>query len=710
MPLQLRSLLLTLLLAPTFAGAALPELSSIEPLEFDEASQRLVARGDAELILGNARLRADRITYYQEFFLADAEGGVEATQDGLRVLAERASFDASTRTIAVNNFKTGRFPYYLEGVSAGGNREDFDLQDGTLWYGPPGPFTPNINLRSGRYTNEETIEINRARLAIGRFPMLVVPRYTQDLQNRPFGVSAAAGYRGDLGAYLQTETVAPVFDFLRLGANFDLYSDRGVLVGPVAQYRHVSGDHITRGSLSTGYIRDSGDRGLDTFDREITNDRGFVEFRHQQSYTERFALTSSISYWTDSEVTRDFRRRNYRDNQRPDSFVETSYAGDNYIVSAFGRFRPNNFQLVQERLPELRVDLLPTPILDTGVYQRGAVSYGRLRERYITETVPTSLRDSEIDRVDASYRVQRPFLINDWLTLTPLVGVRASHFSNNRLDPAINPDFDDRNFTRTVYELGFDLEGRAYASYPTQNRLWGIDGLRHIVRPVVRYRYFSDPGSQADNRIAAIDRNLFNLNRPVLDFSDIRSVDTLQETHLARFGIENQFLTRADGYGSRSLAELNFYQDVLFKRNQRFDGGREDTLNATWIELLLRPAHWLRFDIAARFKTEDLSLDELRTRLAVASGETWEVGISTDSLTEKIDQYRLDFIYRLSERYSLLADTQYDARSGRFIRSGIGIGTRIGNSWDIIYALTFREGARREDDVELSVRVNLAGQ
>ena len=44
--------------------AALPELSSIEPLEFDEAAQRLVARGDARLDFEGTRLNADRITYY----------------------------------------------------------------------------------------------------------------------------------------------------------------------------------------------------------------------------------------------------------------------------------------------------------------------------------------------------------------------------------------------------------------------------------------------------------------------------------------------------------------------------------------------------------------------------------------------------------------------------------------------------------------------
>ena len=57
-------------------SASLPELSSIEPLEFDEAAQRLVARGDARLDFQDTRLIADRITYYQEYSLADALGNL----------------------------------------------------------------------------------------------------------------------------------------------------------------------------------------------------------------------------------------------------------------------------------------------------------------------------------------------------------------------------------------------------------------------------------------------------------------------------------------------------------------------------------------------------------------------------------------------------------------------------------------------------------
>ena len=73
--------------------AVLPELSSIEPIEFNEKKQRLVARGDAQLSTGNTSLQADRITYYKEYGAAAAEGNVNLTHSHLDVLTQRLSFD-----------------------------------------------------------------------------------------------------------------------------------------------------------------------------------------------------------------------------------------------------------------------------------------------------------------------------------------------------------------------------------------------------------------------------------------------------------------------------------------------------------------------------------------------------------------------------------------------------------------------------------------
>ena len=702
-------------------SAALPGLTSIEGLEFDETSQRLVVRGDARLDFQDTRLNADRITYYQEYGLADALGNVAISRDGYRMIADRLSYDTQDNVFAVDILRTGQWPIYVSSVNAGGTTEKTTFQGATVYYGNPGPFTPNLSSDQIDFTSEDgSLRMDTTTFRIGSVPVAKLPSYTYYVDQMPYLLEVRAGSDSELGTYLQTTTLFPTTDWLRVGANLDVYTKRGVLAGPTAQYSYNTETQTINGALSTAYISDQGDPDPGLYDKPIDTDRGFVEWRHQHHIGERISLTSSVSYWSDSEVTRDFRDSYFKDNQQPDTFAEAVYAGDNYFLSAFGRFRPNDFQLVQERLPEVRFDMLPVPVFNTGAYQRFSASYAHLEEDF-GDVISDIDQGSESDRFDFTYRIERPILLTDWLTLTPLAGARLTHYENQEMDPialgryndpySSNPEkayLKDDQYTREIYEVGFDLEARAYATYATQNKTWNINGLRHLVRPVMRYRYFSDPDS--DNEIAAIDRTAFDLNRPLLDLSDLRNVDSIAETHLTRLGVENLFQTRTEGYGSRTLASLNSYQDILFEKQQRYDGDEQDTFNATWVEFMLSPAPWLKFELASRFQTEDMSLEELRSRTSIRSGEIWEIGLSTDFLHENIDQYRIDFIYRVNERHSLLLDTRYDAESGQFTKTEIGVNTRLNNAWEIIYALTFRQDASRESDVEFTVRLQLAGQ
>ena len=697
----------------------MPELSSIEPIEFDEAEQRLVARGDARLDFGDARISADRITYYQDYGLADAIGGITISKEGYRLVAERLSFDTQENTFFVDAPRTGQWPIYVSSANAGGTIDNTFFEDITVYYGNPNFLTPSLSAKKMEYIDRDggILKMGATTFKIGSVPLLKLPQYTYKVSETPFFIEANVGSDGQLGTYFQTTTLLSINQWLRIGTNLDVYTARGILAGPTAQYSYNTETQTIKGALSTAYIDDQDESPNDINDQPIDPERGFVEWRHQHHIGERINLTASASYWSDSEVTRDFREDYFRENQQPDSFVEGVYAGDNYLLSIFGRFRPNDFQLVQERLPEVRFDLLPVPFFNTGIYQRSSASYARLRENY-DNTVPNIDQESQSDRFDFTYRVERPVSLGSWLTLTPLAGARVTHYENQEFDPLVfsilgvdsgfmTPSANSMNdsFTRELYEFGFDLEARAYATYKTINRTWNVNGLRHLMRPVLRYRHITDPDSA--NKIAPIDRTAFNLNRSVLNLSDLRNIDTIAETHLARLGVENLFQTRAQGYGSRTLAALNFYQDILFERGIRYDGKEQDTFDATWVEIVLSPAPWLKFEIASRFKTENVTLEELRSRSSILSGEIWEIGLSSDFLRNQLEQYRIDFIGRVNERLSLLAETRYDSETKQFTRTEIGIRKKLNNTWTIIYALIFRQDARRESDFEFTVRLKL---
>ena len=693
---------------PAALMASLPELSSIDPIEYDEAAQRLVARGDARLNLEATEIRADQITYYQEYGLADAFGDAAILREGYRMIGDRISFDANDRVFTVQDPRTGAWPLYAKGQEAGGTMEDMSLENARIYYTEPGLFTPNIKARSVRFQEHgarKSLEIKGATFQIGKFPFFYLPTFTYYVTEAPFYLDVDAGRNGNLGTYLQTTTLIPLTPGLRLGANIDYYGKRGALIGPATQYVYDKGTQRMVGAFSSGLIEDKGKTGRDINGNLIDPSRSFIEWRHQHHIGERVSLQANLSYRSDSEVMRDFREDIFNDDQRPDSFAEAVYTGDNFLLSAFTRFNPADYARIQERLPEFRFDYLPSPIGKLGVYQQAAVSYARIRDDL--NAVPsfdgTTFRG--YDRFDLSYQLLRPVQLKNWLTFTPVAAARYSHYMNQEVEPTPAPA-PENSTSLSRFAIGFDLAAQAQATYATRNSIWNVEGLRHTLRPSLKYRYFSKPDDQ-DNAVP-IERRASDLKRPILDLSELRDLDDLAETHLVRLGLENSFQTRAKQYGSRTLAALNFYQDILLEREQvKYDNTQPDTLHATWVELILKPAPWLKFDLAARIATRDMSLEELRSRTTLMSGDAWRLSLSTDLLLDRVNQYRLYYLHRLSENQSFLANTRFNADTNTFDYTRIGLLTDLGSAWEILYSITLRRDPIRESEIEFSVGLNL---
>eukprot|EP01035_Chromulina_nebulosa_P067530 gene67530-92504_t len=168
------------------------------------------------------------------------------------------------------------------------------------------------------------------------------------------------------------------------------------MFGPSGSYGRRAGENSDiRGYFRTGYINDHGDKEFDLLGRPVPENRGYIEWQHEQKLTENLSLTAQLNWWKDSEILRDFRPRAFFPVQQPDTFVEAAYAGQNYFLYLFARFQPNSFQRVQERLPELRFDLLPTAI-GNGFVERFSASAAWLRETQVTD-IPINRQTTPID-------------------------------------------------------------------------------------------------------------------------------------------------------------------------------------------------------------------------------------------------------------------------------------------------------------------------
>lgn len=665
----------------------LPDATGRETV-YDDHTRQLVLRGDARLVYDDLILTADEIRYDRTTNSVTAHGHFILTQNGRRLVADAGTYNLTTGTLKVQNLRVGEFPIYLTGESVEGTLDEMVFTNATIFFREDAPYAPSISARRVTYRRGRIVAGEGLRLGLlgGRFVSL--PHFEHDLSTDLISYLAAkVGYRRNLGLFGEADLRIPVALGVRVGADLGLYSARGVMAGPAAAYRRGGEDEFVSGNLASGYINDHGEKLTDIFGAPVPEERSYVAWWHRQQFGPRVSLHGQFNYWSDSEILRDYRPKNFFPVQQPDSFLETVYAGDNFLLSAFARVHPNRYHRIQERLPEIRFDLLPSSA-PGGFRQRGAASFAVLEEDAFLNAPP-----QRSTRFDVYYGLERPIAPTPWFTFTPVAGGRLTHYADAR---------GGRNdYTRTIGEIGFDARLRASATFDYQNATWEIDGLRHLVEPRLSYRY-APKAAAGRAYIPNIDRRVFQTYLQPLSIGDQRNVDDLDRLDTLRLALHQTLQTRDQTYGSRDLATLAIAADYRFSRRP---GQRP--LSDLHTELAVLPAPWLRFEFYQRFTPQESAQQELNYALEIVDQDWWSVRLSSHFLRHDYEEYALDYRQRLNEVFDVVGRWRYDAERSRFNEQTYGVWQRLGQTWAVKYEASFFEGPRRESSFGFNVEVEL---
>lgn len=674
---------------PPAALAAQPDLKASR-LDTDVATGDFVATGNARLVWENLLLVADEIRFNPRTQVATAKGQVQLTQGPRRLLADKLTYKLQDRSFTVEDLRIGEYPYYFSGARAEGTRDLITVFDAMGSYTEPHRLAPSVRAAKIVYARNKTVQADSARIGLGATVPISLPKFEQSVDD-PFlsYMDATFGYRASLGAYLGFAAQIPVLPSVKLGGEMTYFSKRGLLLGPGGRYDTQIGGQELWGSFRSSYIHDTGERLQDVLSRPIPKDRGYVRWEHRQNIRPELSIAGRLAYWSDSEIVRDFVAEEFVPVQTPDSFLEGMYRADNYVVSLFTRLQPNDYIRVQQRLPELRYELLPMAI-GLGFYERFHASLAVLRESAVS--IYPTVRS---DRFDAYYGISRPFRATEWFTFTPVAGARLTHYER--------ATGGKDNYTRTLGEVGFDANLRTSGVFEYKNPSWGIDGIRHLLTPRLSYRYVPDV-EKGRPYIPAIDRRVFSTYLQPLGLGDQRNVDELGGSNTLRLGLDNTFQTRHAEYGSRNLLIFNVAADLRVDRELG-----QDRWSDIHTEAIFTPANWLQLDIYQSVSPSTLRIRELNTGIRIVDGDVWSVRLGNRYLKHDIQEYILDGRYRLNEAYHPFARFHYDVRESRFVEQTVGLRQIINNLWTIDYAMSFYSGRRRESNFGFSLRVNLLG-
>lgn len=675
-----------------------------------EGEQQL--RGNVCVTAGALQLRTDEMVYNSVTRAAEIPTPLTLDFKNSRFVMRSAHFDGVEQKLVAKEVRGGRDFAFFEGGNIAASRNSAEIEDATFYLGEPHWSSISFSADRLAYDAEEDyFHLGPSVFRVAGVPVLPLPPLSVVRFDRPpVRVWLDTGDSGASGVYFRSEVYLTLWDAFEPGVLLDFYERSGVLAGPAAAYdtRDSAFPLKMRGTFRSGYINDTANRDDDIYGNSIGGRRGFIDWFHKQEL-ERLEISASIHKWSDSEAMRNFRPKIYDENQNPDSYLEFVLPDDYYYLSAFTRFHPNDYQNVQQRLPELRFDLQPVELGKTGIYQHLNASYAFLREEssdqydFARNRVPANDGDAlESSRANIYVGWTAPVKFGDFASFTPVLGVMTTCYGKT---VGSNPD---STYTRTLGQVGFDMDLIFSATCGYKNETWDIDGLRHVLRPVLQYRYIPNP-TVGNDRIPAIDREIY-LSRPtIIDLAENRAIDELYDEHVFRIGLENLFQTRDREYGSRDLVEFNIYQD--FRKTYRPDDTR--TLSDNFIDLKITPADWIRFSLTHRMDVYDFSTNSLSTGTTVTDGDVWSLTLGTIHLYKnpypssygesKIRQIYSTVNFRLNSFWEVYAEWRYDDRKNLMTDQIYGVRQRLGNSWEIDYSVRYRRDAGDDSDFSISV-------
>ncbi|MDR0693151.1 MAG: hypothetical protein LBF49_01090 [Puniceicoccales bacterium] len=681
------------------------EVSSDKPVEYIADRGELVVGGNAKIEVGNFIIQADEITFQKEQATAIATGNVKIDNGKVYIVADRIFYDMNSDLIHAYDSKVKVHNYYFHIENIDLDTVN-DVQTGTnteIFHGPADrTFIPSVFVKSFEITNEESIRAKGTRFKIGSTTILYLPSAEIDLSSHPFYLEQNYGLNRTNGAYLQNNFYFGVTKGLKLGGLLDFYAKRGILFGPALKIDGRSEKNQISSEIQFGFIQDRANeerKGFDIKNKPIPPNRYFLEFAHRQHYDDQIDIIAKTTVLSDSEAERDFRKAWYDRNQQPESFVEISYRGQNYIASAFGQFEPNTFYNTTQQIPELHIAYLPTKLLDTKLIHNAHLGAVRLHNRRKDLYGITG-----ISRADIYHGISLPLEYKNFLTIKPIFGMRALIYDRN---------IDGKTYGKGILQGGFDINMKITGQSDYANETFGINGLKHVITPTIQYRVI--PSGNGSTRIPKFHGECFSTEIPPIDLDDMRNVDDIGRQNMLRLGIKNSLYTQSGSCVPKQLMRMDVFQDILFARNyDNFRQAYQKKFPDTHLAVGIYPASWFNFDIYTRVDPTKLHLHELKTITVIKDADFWKLAFSTNYLKfdgsnpqRSTEQYGLFFTFNLSSQTSITIESRYNARIHKFSQQRFSLSSTLWNSWLVNLGITIRTHVKREDHVQFDWHLRL---
>jgi lipopolysaccharide export system protein LptA len=549
-------------------------------VEYSADNKEVNIAGNVLITYKGSRLTADKVKINTLTKDAVAEGNVVLQDDKGTIEAESLlyNFENKKGTMLKAKVKSGNQYGKGEEIDRVSDNQ-FEVKRGYLTtcdYDEPHfrIFSKKIDITTG-----DKITSHNDLLYIGKTPIIYLPEYTHSLKKDPFThFQFRPGYSKDWGPYLLTSYRDDLNDYAKLR----LFLDYRIKTGPAEGFG-LNYDTLVAGKGDFKFYytneNDKNDKNLPA-GSPTDFERYLIRWRHAWNIDPKTTLTSEYYKISDEKrdidptvsFLKDYFKREYDQDVRPKSYVFVTHTFQEGVASVLLQPRINRWYTETEKLPELSYDLSTVRLGDSPFYFTDQSKISNLAYK----TPVPSDRNHSVTRIDTLNQFSLPSKVS-FLWVTPFVGSRETYYSKDRDDHPLG--------VRTAFTTGTEVSTKFYRIFNVKSDLLGLDinGLRHVITPVIRYSYIHAPTIPSYKLHPA-----FFTADEENEFFD--AIDNVQATDDFNIEVTNKLQTKrknetVDLAMFRVLTDYRLHDDALGSR-----------FSDIYLETVLTPYSWLRLD------------------------------------------------------------------------------------------------------------------
>ncbi|MCX5707624.1 MAG: LPS assembly protein LptD [Candidatus Omnitrophica bacterium] len=683
------SLLLGLcLLLPGESSADSPEIAQVpvdqpvivngDTVEYLTENKEVQATGKVIVDYRGTKLSCDKLTVNTSTKDAVAEGHVRIVDPKGSMEGEKLIYNFNTKIGIVQNAGFTSPPFF-------GRTEKAEKLNESHFKAAQGYVTtcdfdrPHFRVKSktiDMYPGDKIIARDNT-LCLGSVPAAYLPYLSQSLKDRNMIVQLSPGYSKKWGGYLLSAYRHNLTDKVTNRLYLD-YRDRlGFAEGFGTNF---SKTQLGNGDLKFYYTHERPKASEEKGEFE----RYFARFRHKWNIDEKTTLIDEYYKIKDSKrsllgndynVLKDYFPREYEADSQPISYslLTHSFSQSSASLMVQRKINPWYDDPQLEKLPEFNYNLPSLQLGELPLYFDHTSQAGSYSMKHKVPAAENA--DYASNRLDTYNKLSLPVKVS-FIDLTPFAATRETIYDKDINGSHLAP--------RTVFYTGTEASTKFYRIYDAETNFLDLDinGLRHIVTPIISYNYNPEP-TISGSRLKQFD-----------------GVDSIDLNNSIDFELSNKLQTKRNGV---PIDLANFIVSTAYYFHKITDTAdfNTDTLTRTvtdkelgnyFFKLELNPYSWMSVHSDAEYDRKNDDFANINYDFSFNCGKERTLAFGQRYAKSGGNDMTLGYDWRLTPKWKLhlyeryrVANDAADDRKG-MVKQEYGF-TRDLHCWlfDLVY-------------------------